>query len=861
LRRRPRPRAPLAAARALVLLVAGLPGAASGAFTESASAFGIDSGDSMSYVAGFVDYDGDADPDFFVTNHWKSEAEFFRNEGGSFFSDHSGHFMAPDRDRHDMLWGDFDNDGDPDQYICHGAGSTGHANELYWNEGHGVLVDGAAAAGVEDFNGRGRELTLADFNGDHLLDIFLVNDLSGFVRPSALFWNQGDGTFLRHPNDSLIFRSRQHVASADFDLDGDVDIVTTDPPWANGEFWRNDGSWWNDATASVFPGITLPLGEAQGLSWCDYDDDGDLDLFTCGGNRGIWDHAAIEGDSLRWYVESEGAEHKGITFTTDGDSVSVDAVTADYKSITCWFGGGGASTSSFPAQFALADLAGVPPALASGSRGLFLWSLSAAGPDTVRFESGGGGAGLLAVGGSLRTNGSIAGMSSTIDSPPPYSTHDWSNRLYRNEGNGTFAEVTAQAFAVNSPTFNSKGAAWGDYDNDGWTDLYVVNGGTISTGNQPNYLYRNQGDGTFVEVAAAEGVVGATRGMSDGAAWADVNGDGFLDLYVDHGAEHPPFGVGPRELFVNSPNGNHWLSLRLRGIVSNGSGIGARVRVVSASGTRWRTRLGESDNCFSGDEALHFGLGADAIADTVQVFWPAGTVSTYLDVAVDRTWIAIEGKPLRAPQNPHLIVLTADFQDDVVGGDVVQYPVKLDNFGGLAADWVARYEDCAGQPVDWMWVTPESSTVFPGGTKPVLLSVDPAALGVGTWCGRVIFESNSFQGPDSLKLTIDVSGPTAVDLGTEAPDRFRLSPPRPNPSRGAVDLVLALPAAAEADVGVYDVRGRRVATLLSGPRSAGRYAVRWDAADTTGRRVGSGVYFVRALAGAERATRKIVIRD
>ncbi|MGH2570021.1 MAG: FG-GAP repeat domain-containing protein, partial [bacterium] len=207
--------------------------------------WGIASGDSMSFVAGFVDYDGDADPDFFVTNHWKSEAEFYRNEGGALFVEKSDHFVAPDRDRHDMLWGDLDNDGDPDQYIVHGAGLPGtHDNELYWNEGHGVLTEGGVAAGVADPDGRGREVTFADFNGDHWLDMFVVNDLrAGFVRPSVLFWNQGDGTFLRQPNTSLIFRSRQHVASADYDVDGDVDIITTDPPrW--GEFWRNDGSGW-----------------------------------------------------------------------------------------------------------------------------------------------------------------------------------------------------------------------------------------------------------------------------------------------------------------------------------------------------------------------------------------------------------------------------------------------------------------------------------------------------------------------------------------------------------------------------------------------------------------------------------------
>jgi hypothetical protein len=383
----------------------------------------------------------------------------------------------------------------------------------------------------------------------------------------------------------------------------------------------------------------------------------------------------------------------------------------------------------------------------------------------------------------------------------------------------------------------------------------------VATGDQPDYLYRNNGDGTFTNVAAAEGVEGPTRGMSDGGSWADVNGDGFLDLFVAHGAEHPPFGVGPRELFVNTPNGNHWISIRLRGLASNGSGIGARLRFVSASGTRWRTRLGESDNCFSDDHALHVGLGADAVVDTVQVFWPSGQVDTYEQVQADRKYVAIEGKPLRVAENPHLIVLTDDVTDILEGGETREYPVVIDNFGGLAADWVARFEDCAGQPISGLSIEPESSTVFPGGTKPLTLTIDSSTLGPGVFCARVVFESNSFQGPDTLQVDFEVTGGATGAEVLGAPDRFRLGRPRPNPSAGAVELVLALPAAADAAVDVFDVRGRRVASILSGALPAGYHSVRWDARDGTGRRVGSGVYFVRALAGSERSMQRLVIRD
>jgi hypothetical protein len=107
-------------------------------FTESAVSFAIDTGDSMSFAAGFVDFDGDGDPDLFANNHWKSEGDLYRNEGGSFV-EISEHYAGASRDRHDQLWGDFDNDGRPDQYLVHGRDQ---ANELFWNLGRGSFFDG-----------------------------------------------------------------------------------------------------------------------------------------------------------------------------------------------------------------------------------------------------------------------------------------------------------------------------------------------------------------------------------------------------------------------------------------------------------------------------------------------------------------------------------------------------------------------------------------------------------------------------------------------------------------------------------------------------------------------------------------------
>jgi hypothetical protein len=838
------------------------PPIAQAAFTDITVSFGIDQGDSMSYGASFIDYDGDGDPDFYANNHFRT-GHFFRNDGGTTV-ELSQHLDVPAgfRDRHDDMWFDLENDGDPDQYIIHGRDQP---PELFLNQGWVELVNGTLQAGaLSDTTGRGRELSVADFNGDNLLDVFVVNDFrQGFNRPSALFLNDGDGTFTKVSNSDAIYRSRLHIAAADYDLDGFVDVVTTNPPIVDGEFYQGNGDTsWTNATDLVFQGITAPLRQAQGLSWADYDDDGYLDLLTLGGNRGVWDYAGIETDSLRYYFEADPGEQKEIVFTTDGTQITLTATEIEYQPVKCYYGSAGDSTSTYPFTISTTALLGEPPQHAGG-RGAYLWVASGGSADTVHFAMGGPGGTLMRFGGALRTDGSFLSFT-TIgqEPPPPLADDNWTDRLYHNEGDGTFSEVTSTAFAANDSTFNGMGAAWGDYDNDGYIDVYIANGGTVAVGNQPNYLHRNNGDGTFTEVAAAEGVTGSTRGMSDGACWADVNADGFLDLFVNHGAEVPPFGVGPRELFRNTPNGNHWLRFKLRGLTNNGSGIGARVRVKTGTKVQWRTRLGDNDNCFTSEETLHFGLGAATVADTVQVFWPNGLIDTYESVAADRTLWAIEGKPLRPVGSPHFRANRPDVFDELVLGQVQDYPVPLDNLGGQASYYSATYKSCAGDPINWISVEPDSGTVFPGGTSPATLTVDTSSLAVGLNCGRVIFESNSFLGPDTLSVFIEVTDSSVgAGLVSAFPGKFHLSRPVPNPSREGFTMELALPEERHVDVLVYDIQGRRVASLASGALAAGWHRIGWDRRDASGSRVGAGTYVIRAVSGAERSIRRAVILD
>ncbi len=719
-----------------------VPHSSRAAFTDATASYGLVVPSTMSYSATAPDIDGDGNPDLYVGNHWKGPADLYRSLPGLGLVEDDEQYGTGNSDRHDQIWADFDNDGDPDQYVSHGAGHPGtQAKELFWNLGNTTFVEDAQGAGVNDIFGRGRECTAADFNQDGLLDLFVANDVRpGFVRPNRLYWNNGDQTFTEHPNDDPLFVTRLHVSSVDYDLDGYPDLCVSTPHFHPGELYRNQGdSTFVDVTASAFPGISEPFREAQGTSWADYDDDGDLDLFAAGGNFGFWDFFELESDSIRYYGACSPAETKVIRFRTAGDTVQVFTQKSDFLFPVCYFGGSGSNTTTFPSTFALSAIGGIPPAILQDLEGVFVWSAPASGGlDSVYVVIRAKSNAAAEFGGHVRM--SAPGISTfradNFQLPPPFTMADWSNRLFRNNANGTFTEVTSLAFAVNNPTFNSSSSCWGDYDNDGDVDLFVSNAGTVDVLDQADYLYRNNGNGTFSEVAAAEGVQGPSEGMSDGGSFVDLNDDGYLDLFTNHGAEHPPFGIGPRRFYVNERSGNHWMMLELQGIQSNGSGIGARLRFAGPSGVNWRTVLGDTDNGFAGFTGVHVGLGQDAACDSVQIFWPSGIVDTHYDVAADAKYFAIEGEPLRPLANPLLELGFTAYADTISETATFAIPLPMSNPGGAALHYTTTAVSCTGEPISWLSLGTPAGDIWPGSTPEVELRIQPETLPYGNTAGE-----------------------------------------------------------------------------------------------------------------------------
>jgi len=229
--------------------------------------------------------------------------------------------------------------------------------------------------------------------------------------------------------------------------------------------------------------------------------------------------------------------------------------------------------------------------------------------------------------------------------------------LYRNNGDGTFTDVTAESGDLSAGDVS--GLHWGnaffDYDNDGDLDLYVTSENVTEI--RTNTLYENNGDGTFRRVTD---LAFSRRTGPSGAAAAigDYNADGALDIYAPSGA----LGAGGRGAFYENLAGaaNHWIVVRLRGVISNRDAYGARVTVRSDG----RTQLRELHTAPVDPQPLHFGLGPATSVDEIRVRWPSGIVQSLAASAVDRVVEITE---------PERCVVARDYP--LPGQSIVECPV------------------------------------------------------------------------------------------------------------------------------------------------------------------------------------------
>lgn len=442
------------------------------------------------------------------------------------------------------------------------------------------------------------------------------------------------------------------VSVCDYDRDGDDDILFVG--WTAIRLLRNDGGLtFTDVTASV--GISMVSPSANVGLFADVDDDGWPDL----------------------YIGGVGFRNRIYRNLGNGTFRNVNA------------GSGLDSTASVAtAAFGDLDLDGrVDLALATGSSDLLYRNVSSG--DTIRFQN------ITSAAGTAGGSGTIPMQVTFIDydhngTQDLFFVHDGfdQSRLYKNLGAFPYSNVAGAAGIAQVGRGNSMGVTWFDYNGDGWEDAYVTR--IDSAG-----LFRNNGNGTFTDVAGATGC--DTNGMAWGVVCDDLDNDGDEDIFIanrsGYGGKHPPAllfrndggmftnvtreagtsirldasGVasgdfdndGRRDLVVadvssqgknlllrNTSTGGHWAAFRLVGATTNRSAIGARVRVVAGLVSRVRTVTAGSSFASQVSSTVHVGLGSASVIDTLEVTWSPGNAQVFTQVPVDRRHDIVEGASL-----------------------------------------------------------------------------------------------------------------------------------------------------------------------------------------------------------------------
>ncbi|MDZ7288745.1 MAG: FG-GAP-like repeat-containing protein [candidate division KSB1 bacterium] len=487
------------------------------------------------------------------------------------------------------------------------------ANPLTAQEVTFSFPDSLGSLGINPNGGGLMGFAWGDYDDDGDLDLLLgggISDLfrndvptgGGFVRVSATTAGQ-PGTILFDPSGNTY-----SVQWADFNGDGNLDLLIGDAP--NFRIFLYDGSLFTTVDP-VATGLIVNSTNAWGVTVGDYDRDGDVDIANAGGT-----------------ATSDGAGPPHILRNDNGIFTDVGAELVPVPlTLECWH-----------PQWVDIDNDGY----------LDLWlptlrrNISPPPRCELLFNESGGELNPS----DPSATGLADALSAIVNAWGDYNNdgfmdlwlHPFTgdnagpNRLYRNNGDRTFTDV-APALGMDSLYSSSatatRGASWGDYNNDGWLDLLV------QRRNGNHELWKNNGDGTFTDVGDQARVT-IPGGDLRTVAFVDYDSDGWLDIFLCTNGS-------PQDWLMHNDGGNsnHWIGIRPRATtVSNTSGIGARVTVVTGSHRqyRWIDGGGAGTSTWA-----HFGLGSATKADSVIVQWPTGGRDFSTNVAADKYYTFREG--------------------------------------------------------------------------------------------------------------------------------------------------------------------------------------------------------------------------
>ena len=487
-------------------------------------------------------------------------------------------------------------------------------------------------------------VALFDYNNDGKLDIFFTNgaDLSTLHKNSPKYYNRllendGHGHFTDVTEKAGLAGTGFDigVAIGDYDNDGYEDIFVAGV-YRNTLYHNNGDGTFSDVTAKA--GLNKPDAEYGPLwsvaaAWVDVNNDGLLDLVVINYLKWDFNHEPpCESYGHREYCHPKLYKPTpNQLFINNGDGTFRDgSVEAGFRSHPGKGMGVAAADSTLSGRMDLM----VPNDKMMNSF----------------FRNKGGGAfeeEAFDANVALREDGTfISGMGVDFrdldnDGYPDLALVALDGEtfpIYRNKGDGSFAEVTRESGMTKlSLPMAGYSPIIADFDNDGWKDIFVTRGHVQSllaapnlVVEQPNTVFRNLGGMKFSALTAEAGLTAQPPARHRGSAVGDLNGDGRLDVVVTAIS-------APAEIWINrSPGNNHWLEFKLQGTKSNRDGIGARIKLVTKSGTQYNHMTTSAGYASSSAGPVHFGMGANRSADLAEIRWPSGIVQQLHDVTCDR---------------------------------------------------------------------------------------------------------------------------------------------------------------------------------------------------------------------------------
>ncbi len=486
-----------------------------------------------------------------------------------------------------------------------------------------------------------------DFNNDGLVDIY---------HRGRLYLNKGQNGFedILLSTGMIPGEAVFGAAFGDYDNDGYLDIFFEDLT-ESGKLYRNrrNGTFIQSNQATNLTAHPA----AQGAAWGDFNLDGKLDLFVNNdfGQNQLFknlDNATFEDISLAAGVEAPGNSY-GMAWGDFDNNGYPDVFIA---------------TCSLEPQNSIKHL------LRNNGDGTFTDVNVAAGVNDSLSSWG-----IIWLD---YDNDSDLDIFITNTEHPGRPGHD---RLYRNEGNGTFTNTTELAGVAGGANEDSYGVAAADFDNDGWIDIYVPNSGSF------HKLYRNNGNGTFTDIAASAGIIERNHEI---IAVADYDNDGWVDIFTA--------GSPQNKLLFNNGGANHWIAVKARGRAANYYGAGARIEVVTGTVRQMREITAGDGFCSQNlNFTAHFGLGAHTRVDSLIIKWPGGAADKITNVNVDRYLTVVEGIGINNPPSTFGLVEPAD-------GHILNDPATAVRFAWQPA------EDAESDPISYRLylLGPEIDTVF-----------------------------------------------------------------------------------------------------------------------------------------------------